>query len=97
MSDIAAIVGPGTGRIEAPVEVVTRPAPASSSGRTERPSDRVELSDRARLLHKLANLPPVRQDLIDRVKREIKEGTYDTPGRLDAAIDSLADDLDHID
>jgi negative regulator of flagellin synthesis FlgM len=93
MSDIAAIVGPGTARIEGPVEVLSRPATATP-GRTERPSDRVELSDRARLLNKLANLPPVRQDLIDRVKREIEEGTYDTAGRLDAAIDNLADDLD---
>jgi negative regulator of flagellin synthesis FlgM len=95
MSDISAIVGSGAGRLDTSAEFISRPSRASP-GRSERPSDRVELSDRARLLNKLANLPPVRQDLIDQVKREIENGTYDTPGRVDGAIDSLADDLDLI-
>jgi negative regulator of flagellin synthesis FlgM len=96
MSDIA-IVGSGAGRLDTSAEVFSRVQSRSpGAGRTERPSDRVELSDRARLLNKLANLPPVRQDLIDQVKREIENGTYDTPGRLDGAIDHLADDLDLI-
>lgn len=96
MSDIAAIVGLGAGRLDSSAEVVSRAPTRPSPGRAERPSDRVELSDRARLLNKLANLPPVRQDLIDQAKREIENGTYDTPGRMDGAIDHLADDLDLI-
>ncbi|MBX3377654.1 MAG: flagellar biosynthesis anti-sigma factor FlgM [Phycisphaeraceae bacterium] len=95
MSDIAAIGGSGAGRLDpvneaAPRVAIDRPAP----GRVERPSDRVELSDRARLLSKLSQLPAVRQDLIDQVRRQIEAGEYDTPGRLDAALDGLVDDLD---
>jgi hypothetical protein len=37
---------------------------------------------------------PMRQDLIDRVRREIAEGTYDTPEKWDQALDRLLDDLE---
>src|SRR6185436_9194345 len=98
MSDISSVVGPGAGRLDGSAETMGRvagAAPAASSpGRIERPSDRVELSDRARLLSKLASLPEVRQDLVDRVKREIEDGGYDTPERMDSALNSMIDDLD---
>ena len=94
MSDIAAVVGPGVGRLEASSESIVRPVAQSAPGRVERPSDRVELSDRARLLNKLANMPAIRQDLVDRVRREIQGGTYDTPDRVEGALNSLMDDLD---
>ncbi len=55
--------------------------------------DRVELSDRAKWLDKLRQLPEVRQDLIDRIKEEIDRGTYDTPGRLEGALEQLIEDL----
>jgi len=96
MSDIAAVVGPGAGRLEPSIEASPRVAPRDTPGRIERPSDRVELSDRARLLNKLANLPSVRQDLVDSVKRQIETGKYDTPERFDAALDSMVDDVDQL-
>ncbi len=94
MSDIAAVVGPGAGRLESSAESIVRPAAAPAAGRIERPSDRVELSDRARLLSKLASLPAIRQDLVDRVRGEIQSGTYDSPERVEGALNSLIDDLD---
>ena len=33
--------------------------------------------------------PPIRQDLVDRVRKEIAAGTYDTPEKWDAALDRL--------
>ncbi|MEM1208288.1 MAG: flagellar biosynthesis anti-sigma factor FlgM [Planctomycetota bacterium] len=61
-----------------------------------RPADQADLSDHARLLSKLADLPGVRQDVVDRVKTEIELGTYETPDRIDTAVDALLDsgDLD---
>jgi len=61
-----------------------------------RPADQADLSDHARLLSKLADLPGVRQDVVDRVKTEIELGDYDTPDRVDAALDALigSGDLD---
>jgi hypothetical protein len=35
----------------------------------------------------------IRQDLVARVRREIAEGTYDTPEKWAAALDRLGDDL----
>lgn len=95
MSDIAAVVGLGAGRLESSAESIVRPvAQQGQPGRIERPSDRVELSDRARLLSKLASLPEIRQDLVDRVRGEIQKGTYDSPDRVEGALNSLIDDLD---
>jgi hypothetical protein len=59
-----------------------------------RPSDRVELSDRARYLAKLAQVPTVRQGLIDQVRSQIEAGVYDTPERFEAALDGLIEDAD---
>lgn len=58
-----------------------------------RPSDRLELSDRAVLLSRLRDLPAVRADLIQRVRSEIDTGAYDTPDKLDAAVSALVDEL----
>lgn len=49
-------------------------------------ADRVELSDRARFLDMLRQLPDVRQDRIDRVKQAIEAGEYDSEDKIDAAI-----------
>jgi hypothetical protein len=64
------------------------------SGSVDRPSDRVDISDRARFLSQLAALPDVRGDLISSVRDQIARGTYETTERLDAAISSLLDELD---
>ncbi len=76
------------------------PTPAMRSGRhnpiTMRPirgHDRVELSQSAQFLSRIAQLPDVRQGLIDRVRGQIDKGTYDTPDKVDALIDQLYRDL----
>jgi negative regulator of flagellin synthesis FlgM len=37
---------------------------------------------------------PIRADLVARVRREIAAGTYDTPEKLDAALERLLDRLE---
>ena len=64
-----------------------------SPAASHRGPDQVELSPRAQLLSKIAQLPEVRQDLVDRVRSEIDSGTYDTPEKVDALMDSLLEDL----
>ena len=68
--------------------VETVDSPVSSSGDV----DRVELSDFARYLDMLRQLPDVRQNLIDRVKSQIDAGTYETDDKIDAAIENIARD-----
>ena len=47
----------------------------------------------ARFLEKLSRLPDIRQDKVDAVKKQIAEGTYLTPEKLEKAIDNLLRDL----
>ncbi len=63
-----------------------------STASTDR-SDRVEVSAAARLLSRLGDLPEVREDLVARVRGEIEDGSYDTDDKIDAAINSLLEDV----
>jgi hypothetical protein len=46
----------------------------------------------------LFDIPPrgeeIRYELVERVRREIAEGVYDTPEKWEAALDGLARDLE---
>ena len=54
-------------------------------------ADRVELSAQARAL---ASVPtPVRENLVNRIRQEIENGTYDIDSKLDRAVTELAKDL----
>ncbi len=41
----------------------------------------------------LVGLPPIRKELVSRVSAEINEGRYETPEKLDIAIERLIEDL----
>jgi negative regulator of flagellin synthesis FlgM len=64
-----------------------------AAGSEPRPDDTVELSDRARLLDRLRQLPSVRLDRVEAVRRAIAEGRYETPEKLDRAIDGLLEEM----
>jgi anti-sigma28 factor (negative regulator of flagellin synthesis) len=51
-----------------------------------RPTDQVELSDAAR---QAASESPVRLDLVSRIRDEIANGSYETPGRIAIAADEM--------
>jgi len=38
-------------------------------------------------------LPPTRPELVERVRAEIAAGSYETPQRLEVALDGLLEDL----
>jgi negative regulator of flagellin synthesis FlgM len=81
----------GAQRIHAP-HAVQPAAPAEQAGPIVEP-DQVDISEAARLASGVHELPPVREDLIARVRAAIAEGTYETPERLDVALDRLLDEL----
>ena len=66
---------------------------AQSTSSTTQPADTVEISLQAKVASTLANVPPIRADLVARVKSEIQAGTYETPEKLDAALDGLMKEL----
>ncbi len=41
----------------------------------------------------LAELPPIREELVSRIRMEITENRYETPEKLDIAIERLSEDL----
>ncbi|MCC6659779.1 MAG: flagellar biosynthesis anti-sigma factor FlgM [Phycisphaerales bacterium] len=94
MSDIAPI-STGSSRMpdHPPGIAEVRQVPGRADA-VARPSDRVELSDRARFLSRLAEPLPIRQDLVDRARAQIDAGTYETDERISGALDALREDLD---
>lgn len=103
MSDLSSISGFHSSRVAAPVRAgddaattarntELKPSPRVGGG------DSVELSARARLIASLSEITtadePIRTELVDRVKAEIADGTYDTPEKLAAAAWNLSRRLD---
>lgn len=68
------------------------PETQSQTQRNPDTVDQVQLSDHARWLDSLRDLP-VRTELVQRIKAEIEAGTYDIDARLDRAAGAIADDL----
>ncbi|MFH1022696.1 MAG: flagellar biosynthesis anti-sigma factor FlgM [Planctomycetota bacterium] len=55
--------------------------------------DRVELSDVARILSELKKIPDIRPDKVEALKTLIARGEFETPERIDGAVDRLMDEL----
>jgi flagellar biosynthesis anti-sigma factor FlgM len=56
-------------------------------------ADSVEISDVAMFLDKLSRLPDIRQDKVDAVRQQLARGQYETPEKLQKAIDNLLAEL----
>lgn len=62
--------------------------PAAARG-----SDSVQLSSHAQLLSKLADVPEIRADLVQGVRRQIDAETYVTEEKIEIATQRLLDEL----
>ena len=91
MSDISPI-----GRTNAaglsPINRSNKPDATNQAG-ANRGSDSVQLSNVAQMLSKIHQLPAVRQDLVNQVKSQIQAGTYETPAKVNAAVQGVLADL----
>lgn len=76
-------VGPATGRRSDAAEESAR-VPGRDRG-----ADEVQFSSHIQHLMELKNGGPVRMDLVNRIRNEIEQGSYETPEKIDAAIDEL--------
>jgi len=71
---------------------------AAKSGRSEpkaavgEKADQVEISDVARLMHKIAQLPEIRTEKVLPVKQALAEGRYESEEKLSVAVDELLDE-----
>jgi negative regulator of flagellin synthesis FlgM len=55
--------------------------------------DEVHISDEARLVEQVKQAPDIRQDRVDAIRAQIAAGTYETPEKLDIALDRLLDEI----
>ena len=74
----------------------TPPASKPTPGQPAQPhgaGDRLDISPAAEAAIRAEESGEVRHDLIARIRREIEQGTYETPDKLEQALDRLLDEL----
>jgi negative regulator of flagellin synthesis FlgM len=69
------------------------PRTASPSSARVAPQDQVEISAAAEAAIEASEEGGIRADLVARVRQEIASGTYETPDKLDMALDRLLDQI----
>lgn len=91
MNDIAPIGRPNyTSLGNTSQRGISTSAPANH---TQRGSDEVQLSDSARYLSQLRQMPDVREAKVAEIRAAIDDGTYDTEEKVDAILEPLMDEL----
>jgi len=80
---------------EVAIRAGRQPAPVHPQRDTPvpQPADRAQLSEAARFMSRLRQQLPVRAERVAAVRALIEAGSYETPARIEAAIDRLAADL----
>lgn len=63
-------------------------APGSSA-----PVDELDLSNTNQILAKVHELPEIRQERVTALRAAIAQGTYETPEKLEAALDRMLDEM----
>ncbi len=56
-------------------------------------ADEVEISDMGRFLSFISQLPKVRKDRVDALRRQIERGDYDVEEKIEEIVDALLEDL----
>ena len=57
------------------------------------PVDELDISPHAELMSQIHDIPDVRSHLVDEIRQQIMDGTYETPEKLQGAIDKLLDEF----
>lgn len=66
-------------------------APASSRGIDT--NDTLEISSEGMFVEQTKNLPEMRMDRVAALRAQIANGTYETPDKLDMALENMLDEL----
>jgi negative regulator of flagellin synthesis FlgM len=79
-----------------------QPISAPHSARTAQPTapagtapiqDELNLSNTAQLIDQVHQAPDIRQDRVAALRSQIANGTYETPDKLDVAVNRLLDEI----
>ena len=71
----------------------TQRTPASQATSAGGAVDRVDISPAADAASRAAETGGVRQDLVNLIRSQIASGTYDTPEKMDIAMERLLDQI----
>jgi negative regulator of flagellin synthesis FlgM len=68
---------------------------ATHTGPVNQPqiTDQLDLSPAAQHLEQIGQMPDIRADRVAELRAQIASGVYETPDKLDAALDRLLDEL----
>jgi negative regulator of flagellin synthesis FlgM len=88
----------GTTHIHGPHGINAPHAPRSGQAARSTPpaqpaGDQVEISPAAEAVVRASESGQIRQDLVNRIRAQIADGTYETPEKLNAAVDRLLDEI----
>ncbi len=67
--------------------------PSSSSTNSFNGPDELEISQEAQLISQARDVPSVRSERIASIRAEIANGTYETPEKLDLALNRFLDEI----
>lgn len=84
-----ALGGPSRPAQPRPVE---QPQDPGSAARP-READEVEISEMGKLLDNLSGGAEIRRERVEEVRRALEAGTYETPEKLESAVERLLDEL----
>jgi anti-sigma28 factor (negative regulator of flagellin synthesis) len=56
-------------------------------------ADEVDISDAARLVEQVQQMPEIREDRVEAVRQQIAAGTYEAGDKLNTAVERLLDEI----
>jgi negative regulator of flagellin synthesis FlgM len=57
------------------------------------PRDHVEISALGQMLDGISRLPEIRHEKVEEIRRQIAAGSYETPQKLELALDRMMDEI----
>ncbi|RUL86756.1 flagellar biosynthesis anti-sigma factor FlgM [Tautonia sociabilis] len=66
---------------------------ASAASPAAAPRDQVEISQLGLVLDGIHRLPEIRHEKVEAIRQQIASGTYETPEKLERALDNLLSEL----
>lgn len=87
----------GAGGTQGPQPIYPRLAAfsveAGSTVHAGAPRDHVEISPLGQMLDGISRLPEIRHEKVEEIRSQIASGTYETPAKLEMALDRMIDEL----
>jgi anti-sigma28 factor (negative regulator of flagellin synthesis) len=67
---------------------------SEQTGEPSQAADRIEISERARFLEKLSQVPSVRAERVEELQRLIAAGEFESPERIAGAVDRILEEIE---